>query len=96
MLKLLKPYYPDLELGTYTHIVNSYHIYDRHFPLVDEMIENDFIETSFPNISWNFINEHGDPTEDLQKLMIEVEANKISNYSEDSLYDWIAEKLTDI
>jgi thymidylate synthase len=96
MLKLLKPYYPDLELGTYTHIANSYHIYDRHFILVDEIIGNDFIEKSFPEIGWNFINEHGDPTEDLQKLMMEAEANKISDYSEDPLYNWIAEKLTDI
>ena len=51
MLKLLKPYYPDLELGTYTHTANSYHIYDRHFSLVDEMIENDFIEKSFPEVN---------------------------------------------
>ena len=93
MLKLLKPYYPELELGTYTHTANSYHIYDRHFSLVSEMIENDFIEKSFPTMSWNFINEHGDPTEDLQKLMMEVEGDKIGDYSEDPLYGWIAEKL---
>ncbi len=96
MLKLLKPYYPGLELGTYTHTANSYHIYERHFTLVDEMIENDFSEKAFPDISWNFINEHGDPTEDLQKLMMEVESNKVGDYSEDPLYNWIAEKCTDI
>ena len=93
MLKLLKPYYPELELGTYTHTANSYHIYDRHFSLVSEMIENDFIEKSFPDMSWNFINEHGDPTEDRQRLMMEVEADKIGDYSEDPLYGWISEKL---
>ncbi len=47
-LSHLKKYYPELELGTYTHVVHSLHVYERHFDLVTEMLckefENDKIE----------------------------------------------------
>jgi thymidylate synthase len=36
MLKLLKmDKYPELELGSFTHIANSYHVYERHFKFID-------------------------------------------------------------
>ena len=34
MLEHLIPYYPGLQLGTYTHIAHSLHVYERHFDLV--------------------------------------------------------------
>ena len=33
-----------VELGTYTHISNSLHIYERHFKMVEEMLGNDAID----------------------------------------------------
>ena len=30
---------PDLQLGTYTHITNSLHIYERHFAMIQEILD---------------------------------------------------------
>lgn len=38
MLAELKPTYPDLQKGTYTHIVHSVHIYERDIPQMLKMI----------------------------------------------------------
>ena len=43
MLEHLRNFYPDLQLGTYTHVANSYHVYDRHYELVERMLESDFV-----------------------------------------------------
>jgi len=72
-LILLREYYPELELGTYTHIADSYHIYERHFKLVEEMLESDFDANAFPEIKINFIDIDGNTTESFNKLMHSVE-----------------------
>lgn len=48
MLSHLKKYYPGLELGTYTHIVHSLHVYERHFELVGDMLKNEFLPDYIP------------------------------------------------
>lgn len=53
----LKKFYPELELGSYTHIANSLHIYERNFDDIKKTIENpkeiidipDIKETTFTN-----------------------------------------------
>jgi len=40
MLLSLKGTYPNLELGTYFHNANSMHIYDRHFTMMESIVEN--------------------------------------------------------
>lgn len=57
MYKLLKEKYPDLELGTYTHYAHSMHIYERHFDLVKEMLEEDFVPVEIPWMVENLIDE---------------------------------------
>lgn len=66
--KLLKEYYPDLELGVYTHIANSYHIYERHFELVDQMLKDDFVRESYPDLDINLIDIDGNPHPELVHL----------------------------
>lgn len=92
MLKLLKEKaYPELELGTFTHIANSYHVYERHFGLIQDMLAGYFEPASFEPIDENFINYEGKPTVEFEKLIQTVEYGT-SYETEDKLFNWIYEK----
>lgn len=60
----LKEFYPDLTLGTYTHHANSYHIYDRHYDLVEKMLGGEFIPSGLPSIKTNLVSMLGNPTQE--------------------------------
>jgi thymidylate synthase len=64
----LKPLYPELELGTYKHQVHSMHVYERHFDLINEMLEHQFKAESLPDIDKAFINMDGSPTQITKNL----------------------------
>lgn len=51
-LELLEKY-PQLELGTYTHIVNSMHLYEKDFEKTEESLNHDFKEVFIPQITVN-------------------------------------------
>ena len=40
LLQDLLSHYPDLEMGTITHIANSFHVYERHFPMLQKIIHD--------------------------------------------------------
>lgn len=69
MFQHLKVAYPELELGSYTHVANSYHVYDRHYPLVEKMLESEFESDELPPIVSNLIEIDGLPSQNLQTLM---------------------------
>lgn len=56
---LKKERYPDLELGTYTHFVNSMHLYERNFQLVSEMLEHEFYTVRMNSSAGEIINDKG-------------------------------------
>lgn len=90
--KLLKEHYPDLKLGKYTHIANSYHLYERHFDLVDDMLKTYSVCERMPDIDENLIDIDGNPSKMLVELMNCVEfGNEFQ--SEDKLLMWIYDKL---
>ena len=68
MLAHLKPTYPWLELGNYSHTANSYHVYDRHYDLVNQMLEHDFVPAGLPPVKTDLIDLAGNPTSDLTTL----------------------------
>jgi thymidylate synthase len=43
--------YPDLKLGTYTHTTDSFHIYERHFDILDALADGKCDEIDCPEIS---------------------------------------------
>lgn len=93
MLKLLQEAaYPKLELGTFTHIANSYHVYEKHFDLINDMLLSGFESSSFESIGQNFINASGKPTSQLEKLTSAVEHNDKNYLTDDKLFKWIYEK----
>lgn len=97
--QILKEYYPELEIGSYTHIADSYHIYERHFDLVGNMLANSFLPESFADFKQSFVDKDGIPTDALKQLMDAVENDKMY-ITNDDLFKWIyyqcAETVTDI
>lgn len=45
--------YPELELGYYTHISNSYHVYEKHFDLLQSSLKSEFAEVFIPKLTVN-------------------------------------------
>ena len=93
MLKHLKEMYPTLELGTYTHIANSLHIYERHFDIVEKMLKAPFKADYIPRVRVDLINEDGQPTS-LFKTLFDNTAMLVSGIEfSDNLYSWIKNNL---
>lgn len=88
MLSHLRTYagYPELELGTYTHISNSSHIYERHFEVASKMINNKFEAITIPEVSLDLIDINGKPTDNFKALFENQEEAIDLN---DNLYNWI-------
>mgnify|MGYP003132211635 CR=1 FL=1 len=93
MLEHLRKYYPELELGTYTHIAHSLHLYERHFDLVREMLNKTFDPMSYPPIRHFLIDPNGNPLDGLRNLETEIVTNEHptkTRYSyDDQLHNWI-------
>lgn len=69
MLSHLREVYPTLELGTYTHVADSYHVYDRHYDLVNKMLDNEFVPVKMPLVKNDLINIDGEPTRDRKSVV---------------------------
>jgi thymidylate synthase len=55
----LKKYYPELEMGSYTHTSHSMHLYAKHYELVEKMLKTDFLPHSTPLLNTSIIDEDG-------------------------------------
>lgn len=52
MFVYLKDFYPELEYGNYFHYANSFHIYEKHFEMLDTISKGDnFKDINCPKIS---------------------------------------------
>lgn len=93
MLKHLRQHgsYSDLSMGTYTHIANSFHVYERHFDLVNRMIQHKFKPADIPAVECNLINSEGAPTGAFSYLF-DVQ-DKVAAETGDALFDWILKNL---
>ena len=93
MLSHLRKKYPTLTLGKYTHIANSFHVYERHFSEVSKMLTSEFIPQTIPGLVEDFVNELGQPTQHFEKLF----ALRSDSYElmEDSLSRWIIKNINE-
>jgi hypothetical protein len=93
----LKEVYPDLELGTYTHVANSYHVYDRHYELASKMFDSDFKSEKLLPVVGNLIEVDGSPSKNLvtliQSLASTEETFLVFQDGED-LIKWIYKNLS--
>jgi thymidylate synthase len=55
----IKDYYPELTMGTYTHISHSMHLYAKHYELVEKMLKSDFVTSALPLLNTSIINRDG-------------------------------------
>jgi thymidylate synthase len=91
MLAHLKLTYPDLELGTYTQLSHSLHIYEKHFNLITDMLNCKFTPSYFPPILKSLIDTDGQPTNMIRDLEEEIINNKQSSLIKtDNLQHWIS------
>lgn len=92
MLVHLNKLYPDLKLGTYTHIANSFHIYEHHFDLIGSMLDHQFTAESIPAVDLSLIDSVGCPSGDFIYLFNNYESITTDSYS-DPLFSWILKNL---
>jgi len=98
----MKKYYPELKMGTYTHISHSMHLYERHYDLVKNMVTGmyhtraPFIEDSIPLMNAPIINEDGSLVDEFVDVLAPIKAGKKPNYeliTSNDLINWCFEKL---
>ena len=52
MYNALREFYPDIEYGRYHHFVDSLHVYEKHWPMLEKILDDDeFEEIECPKIS---------------------------------------------
>lgn len=95
----MKEYYPELEMGSYTHISHSMHVYERHYELVKNMVEQDIYcePYSIPLMNDTIINEDGTIREKYLKLLEPIQRGESPDYTQrtgNPLIDWCLEKLS--
>lgn len=92
MLSHLKWYggteYRELELGTYTHIANSFHIYERHFELANKMITRKFEPIEIPKVRQDLIQQTGKTSDSFTALF-----NDVTIPTTDPLFAWIQKNI---
>lgn len=96
MLSHLQLFYPELKLGTYTHVANSYHVYDRHYDLLDKMLDSEFKAVNLPPIKLDLINVDGSPISDFAQLFDHINTNSkdvLLFQDGNDLYKWIYTNL---
>jgi thymidylate synthase len=91
----LKNYYEDLELGSYTHISHSMHLYERHYELVENMISEEFIPDQLPLINTPIINENGSFRAKYSQLFDAVLGGEFKPFKTDNdLLNYCVQKLS--
>ena len=71
MLLRLQEIYPELEMGTYSHIASSFHAYSSDFDLIDRRLKTSIQDASYP-----FPNDwHCIKSDDISKCF-DIKANK--------------------
>jgi thymidylate synthase len=97
----MKEYYPELELGTYTHISHSMHLYQRHYELVKNMLTKPFKSTKIiPILNKSILNLDGTWNEPFkfEKIFVPIFTGSIPNFNNvqktgNDLIDWCITQL---
>jgi thymidylate synthase len=51
MFQCLKEKYPELQMGEYFHIADSFHVYKRHYDMLENILQEDILAVNCPEIS---------------------------------------------
>ena len=92
MLNALKKVYPELEMGTYTHLAHSMHLYESDFELVGKMLEKEFVECEAPRIT--HAAELLDNTDIVEGITKGTKYGKSTQFSENNEFiHWLCEGI---
>lgn len=94
ILEQLKPTYPELEKGTYTHFVGSIHIYDNDMDKVEKCLNNDLAPRNV-NIDSDFIRHNAKKIYDeIEKSFYKNDGSEMNfkEYKESKRFEKIANK----
>ena len=92
MLNALKKVYPELEMGTYTHLAHSMHLYESDFELVGKMLEKEFVECEAPRIT--HAAELLDNTDIVEGITKGAKYGKSTQFSENNEFiHWLCEGI---
>lgn len=97
MYSHLKQFYPELELGTYTHVANSYHIYDKHYELTEKMLATEFKSEKLLPVIGDLIDIYGVPSKNLMTLiqsLASTEETFLIFQDGEDLIKWIYKNLS--
>lgn len=99
----LKNWYPELEMGSYTHISHSMHVYQRHYDMVKKMVGKDYNSReahcepeSLPLLSETVLDNIGCIKPKYEKILKPIIKGEKPDYSQrtgNPLIDWCLEKL---
>ena len=85
--------YPELGLGTYTHFVNSMHLYSRNFQLVKEMLENEFTTMRMDYSACEVLDERGKHDSFVERFIDGIKSNyelvDIHNTFQKDIWNWL-------
>ena len=92
----MKEYYPELELGSYTHISHSMHLYDRNYELVENMLTEPFYPAALPKLNTLLLEEDGGIQENYEDLLepILVDSEVKFEKTDNDLLNWCVDKLS--
>jgi len=91
MFSHLKDIYPELQMGSYTHMVHSLHLYEKHFDLANKMLSKEFYPLALPPLKENLVTVMGNPTKACKDLIWSV-INKYDFESNDGLIQMIFDR----
>jgi thymidylate synthase len=87
----LKEIYPDLEMGKYTHLANSLHLYESGFEMTEKRLNNTLEENGIPMPNnWNVIKSTD--VEILKEIKLDKQPQLFNNWSmpeNNDFYNWI-------
>ena len=93
MYKHLQKVYPELEMGSYTHIAHSLHLYEKHFDLAKDMLQSEFVAASLPFLNKPLWDETGALSEKSQELTSKViMSDEVELDTKDELINFICER----
>jgi thymidylate synthase len=97
MFKHLQKEYFNLELGTYTHIAHSLHLYEKHFTLAEKMLGEDFDEDQLPPLMEDLWDKVGNISPAIYYMICKAVAGDTDQIlSKDKLINFIYNNATRI
>lgn len=87
LLAILRDTYPYLERGLYTHKADSFHVYEKHFEMLDKVVSDKFfsndLATSIPEIKNSYEARY------IIENLPTIERNKVSINDEENVPEFV-------